>query len=153
VPHPAAPSAAPEREEARRRLGVAGPLVLFLGLVRRYKGVDLLLSAAPEIVRSSRASVAVVGEVFPDARDLARRAAASSVRDRIVWKDVSREEMALWRPDVVALVPPISGRHRGARLRRQAARSGGGGRRRRVREPGVGSSSPGRRRAGTLVRR
>jgi glycosyltransferase involved in cell wall biosynthesis len=107
LPHPAAPSAAPEREEARRRLGVSGPLVLFLGLVRRYKGVDLLLSAAPEIVRSSRASIAVVGEVFPDARDLPRRAAASSVRDRIVWKDayVSEEEMALWLAacDVVAL--------------------------------------------------
>ena len=107
LPHPAVSASPVSRDVARRELGVSGPLVLFLGLVRRYKGLDLLLSAAPEIVRSSRASIAVVGEVFPDARDLARRAAASSVRDRILWKDayVSEEEMALWLAacDVVAL--------------------------------------------------
>lgn len=107
LPHPAAPPAAIPREEARRRLGVGGPLVLFLGLVRRYKGVDLLLDAAPEIVRRTGASIAVVGEVFPDAQDLSRRAAASPVRERILWKDayVSEEEMGLWLSacDVVAL--------------------------------------------------
>ncbi len=108
-PHPAAPSDAPPRDEARRRLGVdvAGPLVLFLGLVRKYKGVDLLLDAAPGIVRASGASIAVVGEVFADAQDLARRAAASPVSDRILWKDayVSEADMALWLSacDVVVL--------------------------------------------------
>ena len=75
--------------------------------MRRYKGVDLLLDAAPEIVRRTQARIAIVGEVFPDARDLLRRAEASPVRDRIVWKDayVPEEEMALWLAacDVVAL--------------------------------------------------
>ncbi len=107
LPHPAVASAAPPREEARQRLGVTGPLVLFLGLVRRYKGVDLLLDAAPEIVRRTGASIAVVGEVFPDARDLSLRAASSPVRDRILWNDayVSEDDMALWLAacDVVAL--------------------------------------------------
>ena len=107
-PHPAAPSVAAPRDEARRRLGVAGPLVLFLGLVRQYKGVDLLLDAAPEIVRATGASIAVVGEVFADARDLARRATASPVRDRILWKDayVSEEEMDLWLSACDAVVLP-----------------------------------------------
>jgi glycosyltransferase involved in cell wall biosynthesis len=109
--HPAASSPPPaaSREDARRRLGLSesGPLVLFLGLVRRYKGVDLLLAAAPEIVRRTRATIAIVGEVFPDARDLLRRSEISPVRERILWKDayVSEEEMALWLAacDVVAL--------------------------------------------------
>jgi glycosyltransferase involved in cell wall biosynthesis len=107
--HPAAAVPAPaNREEARQRLGLPdGPLVLFLGLVRRYKGVDLLLAAAPEIVRRTRATIAIVGEVFPDARDLLRRAEASPVRERILWKDayVPEAEMALWLAacDVVAL--------------------------------------------------
>ena len=108
--HPAASgSGSPaSRTEARRRLGLAeGPLVLFLGLVRRYKGVDLLLAAAPEIVRRTRATIAIVGEVFPDARDLLQRADLSPVRERILWKDayVPEEEMALWLAacDVVAL--------------------------------------------------
>ena len=109
--HPAAPSSGSpvSRGDARRRLGLSetGPLVLFLGLVRRYKGVDLLLAAAPEIVRRTRATIAIVGEVFPDTRDLLRRADLSPVRERIVWKDayVSEQEMDLWLAacDVVAL--------------------------------------------------
>ena len=107
--HPAVATPSTGRAEARKALGLAetGPLVLFLGLVRRYKGVDLLLAAAPEIVRKTRATIAVVGEVFPDARDTLRRAELSPVRDQILWKDsyVSEEEMALWLAacDVVAL--------------------------------------------------
>jgi glycosyltransferase involved in cell wall biosynthesis len=108
VPHPVSPATAPSRAEARRRLALDdAPLVLFLGLVRRYKGVDLLLDAAPEVVRASGARIAVVGEVFPDGEELSRRAAASSVHDRIFWKDsyVSEEEMGLWLAacDVVVL--------------------------------------------------
>ena len=133
--HPAAALIPPpeSREEARRKLGLSGsePLVLFLGLVRRYKGVDLLLEAAPEIVRRTRATIAIVGEVFPDARELLRRAEASPVRDRILWKDsyVSEEEMTLWLAacDVVALpYRAISGS--GIAARAFAARTAGGGR-------------------------
>jgi D-inositol-3-phosphate glycosyltransferase len=107
--HPVARVAIVSREEARQRLGLdaEGPLVLFLGLVRSYKGVDLLLDAAPGIVRETGARIAIVGEVFPDARDLARRAASSAVRERILWKDeyVPEEELGLWLAacDVVAL--------------------------------------------------
>jgi glycosyltransferase involved in cell wall biosynthesis len=97
------------REAARQRLGlpVGEPLVLFLGLVRAYKGVDVLLDAAPRIVAETGARIAVVGEVFPDARDLVRRLEKSPVRDRILWKDeyVPEAEMALWLSscDVLAL--------------------------------------------------
>ena len=108
LPHPVAAASAPSKTDARRHLGLDdAPLVLFLGLVRRYKGVNLLLDAAPEIVRSTGARIAVVGEVFPDAEELSRRAASSPVRDRIVWRDsyVSEEEMGVWlaASDVVAL--------------------------------------------------
>jgi len=106
-PHPVLAAPAPPRQEARARLGVDGPLVLFLGLVRRYKGVDLLLDASPGIVAATGASIAVVGEVFSDAGDLARRAQMSPVRDHIRWKDeyASEEQMALWLSacDIVVL--------------------------------------------------
>lgn len=96
-----------ERSEARRRLGVRGPLVLFTGLVRPYKGVDLLLEAAPRIVEESGCEIAIVGEVFPASRGLSRVHSSSPVRDRILWKDeyVSEEEMGLWlaASDVVVL--------------------------------------------------
>jgi glycosyltransferase involved in cell wall biosynthesis len=111
LPHPVARAgAAPvSREEARARLDipVEGPLVLFLGLVRRYKGVDLLLDAAPEIARRTGARIAIVGEVFPDARDTMRRVAASPVRDRLLVHDsyVPEDAMETWLAacDVVVL--------------------------------------------------
>jgi glycosyltransferase involved in cell wall biosynthesis len=97
-------------EEARARVGVpgGGPLVLFLGLVRRYKGVDLLLDAAPEIVRRTGARIAIVGEVFPDARDTMRRVAASPVRDRLIVHDayVPEETMDAWLAACDAVVLP-----------------------------------------------
>jgi glycosyltransferase involved in cell wall biosynthesis len=109
LPHPVARASGDSvsREQARARLGVDGPLVLFLGLVRRYKGVDLLLDAAPEIARRTGARIAIVGEVFADARDTMRRVAASPVRDRLIVHDayVPEEEMDAWLAacDVVVL--------------------------------------------------
>lgn len=109
LPHPVRLAPAPDREEARRRLGLSGePLLLFLGLVRHYKGVELLLDAAPAIVRETGATIAVVGEVFPDARDLVLRARSNPVRDRILWNDayIPEEELALWLAACDAVVLP-----------------------------------------------
>ena len=107
LPHPIVSAPPPDRERARRELGISQPLVLFLGLVRRYKGVDLLLEAAPRIVRETNARIAVVGEVFPEARSLEERWKRSAVRDSILWRDdyVTEEEMARWLAacDVVVL--------------------------------------------------
>lgn len=107
LPHPVVDSARPDRDAARRSLDISTPLVLFLGLVRRYKGVDVLLDAAPRIVAETGAAIAVVGEVFPEARSLERRWKHSSVRESILWRDdyVSEDEMSRWLAacDVVVL--------------------------------------------------
>jgi glycosyltransferase involved in cell wall biosynthesis len=106
--HPVVVSEPPARERARERLGVEGPLVLILGLIRKYKGVDLLLDAAPEIVRRTGARIAIVGEVFPDAADTMRRVESSPVRDRILVDDryVSEPDMDLWLAACDAVVLP-----------------------------------------------
>lgn len=113
LPHPVESLPPRTRSEARRRLGLdsdPAPLLLFLGLVRRYKGVDLLLDAAPRIARETGARIAVVGEVFPDARDLSRRAAASPLlaAGSLIWKDayVPEEEMRDWMAACDAAVLP-----------------------------------------------
>ncbi len=134
VPLPA-PDVAADRADARQRLGVEGRLVLFLGLVRRYKGVETLLEAAPRIVRECGARIAVVGEVFPDASRLARVREASPVAGSILWKDqyVSEEEMGLWLAacDVVVLpyreisASAIAARAVGARRPMAASAVGG----------------------------
>jgi glycosyltransferase involved in cell wall biosynthesis len=57
--------------DARDRLGVAGPLVLFLGARREYKGFDILIAAAPRIAEAvPEAKLAFVGPGDPlGARD------------------------------------------------------------------------------------
>ncbi|MEO8347306.1 MAG: glycosyltransferase, partial [Acidobacteriota bacterium] len=125
-------------------LGIEGPLVLFLGLVRRYKGVDVLLDAAPALVRETGARIAVVGEVFPEARSLEGRWRASPVRDSILWRDeyVSEEEMGRWLAACDVVVLPyryVSGSGIAARAiaaRRPAAAAAVGGLAETIR-PGV----------------
>jgi glycosyltransferase involved in cell wall biosynthesis len=144
VPLPALASPGSDRELARRALGIEGRLVLFLGLIRPYKGVDVLLRAAPRIVAETGASIAIVGEVFDDARHLAKQWESSPVRERILWKDeyVSEEEMALWLGacDLLALpyrrISSSAIAARGIGARRPIAAAALGGLREAV-EPGV----------------
>jgi glycosyltransferase involved in cell wall biosynthesis len=56
----------PDKAEAARRLGLGpAPTVLFLGLIRAYKGVDILVDAWPEVLASvPDARLLVVGKVL-----------------------------------------------------------------------------------------
>ena len=98
LPHPVEERALADREAARRKHAIDGPLVLFLGLIRPYKGLDVLFDAAPRIVEETGATIAVVGEVFPESRDdvarLMRRPIASRVR--LVDRYVPESEMDEW---------------------------------------------------------
>jgi len=144
IPLPVTEPTGVPRDAALRKLGIEGPLLLFLGLVRPYKGVDLLLDAAPEILRQWSGRIAIVGEVFPGSRDVQRRWEKSPVRDRILWKDeyLPEEEMGLWLAACDAVVLPyrkvsasaIAARAIGAR--RPIAASAVGGLRETVR-PGL----------------
>jgi glycosyltransferase involved in cell wall biosynthesis len=98
LPHAVEDRPRPDREASRRKLGVARPLVLFLGLVRRYKGVDLLLDAARSIFQGSEAEIAVVGEVFPDAEFIPERARhhPQASRIRLVDRYVAETELDEW---------------------------------------------------------
>ncbi len=98
LPHPVEDRPLADRESARAKLGVGKPLVLFLGLVRPYKGLDVLFDAAPRILAEAGAEIAIVGEIFPDSRDemarLMRRPVASKVR--LVDRYVAETEMDEW---------------------------------------------------------
>ena len=52
------------REEARRALQVDGPVALFFGLVRPYKGLDVLLEALAVVRRQLPLQLLVVGEFY-----------------------------------------------------------------------------------------
>lgn len=85
VPHPVFDhfGRSVDRDEARRALASRGialasggrPLLLFFGIVRPYKGLDVLLRAMPRIVRETGAGLVVAGE-FYSGRDEAVRLVA-----------------------------------------------------------------------------
>ncbi len=54
------------KHDARRELDVNGPILLFFGFVRPYKGLDVLLKAMPEILEKISCTLLVVGEFWED---------------------------------------------------------------------------------------
>jgi glycosyltransferase involved in cell wall biosynthesis len=135
LPHPVETRPLADREASRKKLGVEKPLVLFLGLIRPYKGLDVLFDAAPRIVEEADAEIAIVGEVFPDSRDemtrLMRRPIASKIR--LVDRYVTEGEMDQWLSACDVVVCPY----------RKNSGSGIAARAIAARRPVVASDQPG----------
>jgi len=122
VPHPSEPRAfLPDRAEARARLGVPpeAPVFLFAGILRRYKGWDLLLDAFQLLRRSVPSALLVLaGEPWDEALKL--RSAASAARGagafseerrrfsnvRLELRYLPEEERSLWLAACDAVVCP-----------------------------------------------
>lgn len=95
------------RDESRGALGVDGNVVLFFGLVRAYKGLDLLLDAFAELVASMDATLLVVGEFYESEekyRDRIRDLGIGA-RVKVIDRYVPNEEVERYfvAADVVAL--------------------------------------------------
>jgi glycosyltransferase involved in cell wall biosynthesis len=90
-------------EDIRRRHGIVGPLVLYLGVRRPHKGFDVLLEAVPHLARSH--PQAVIAFVGPGPR-LASSAAAIRVLDIGAVDD---EQRAAWLSAADLLCLPSSG--------------------------------------------
>ena len=108
LPHPVEPPRFSfEKSEARRRLGVLpeAQLLLFSGLLRSYKGWDLLLSAFLRISpRHPRAILVFAGEPWGDARRLETARADPQVRLELRY--LTEEERGLWFSAADAVVCP-----------------------------------------------
>lgn len=98
------------RDEARRSLGITAPkVILFFGFIRRYKGLDRLLEAMPEIVRRMPdAHLLVVGEFFEDKEPYLKLIRDGGVADHVTIHDayVPNEEVAGWFSSADLLVLP-----------------------------------------------
>lgn len=74
IPHPCEPrEVLPDREGARARLGLppGAPIFLFTGILRPYKGWDVLLAALPRVIRDlPEVLVVFAGEPWGEARRL-----------------------------------------------------------------------------------
>jgi len=107
VPHPAEPRAVlPDRDEARGRLGLPldAPVFLFSGLLRPYKGWEVLLDAFAALRRDVPDSLLVLaGEPWGDARRLEAWAPAGV---RLELRYLPEEERGLWFSASDAVVCP-----------------------------------------------
>ena len=107
IPHPSEPRAViPDRAAARARLGVPveAPVFLFSGLLRPYKGWDVLLDAFPAVRREfPDALLVLAGEPWGEARELPARAPAGV---RLELRYLSEDERALWFAACDAVVCP-----------------------------------------------
>jgi glycosyltransferase involved in cell wall biosynthesis len=95
------------RESARRSLGVDGPVVLFFGLVRAYKGLGVLLEAFAQTLRRAPATLLVVGEFYEPKERYTARIKELGIGERVIVVDryVPDEEVEKYfmACDVVAL--------------------------------------------------
>lgn len=107
IPHPSEPRAViPDRAAARARLGVPAdvPLFLFSGILRPYKGWDVLLEAFAAARRGvPEAQLVLAGEAWGAARDVPVRAPAGV---RLELRYLSEDERALWFAACDAVVCP-----------------------------------------------
>jgi glycosyltransferase involved in cell wall biosynthesis len=107
IPHPSEPRAViPDRAAARARLGVPAdvPLFLFSGILRPYKGWDVLLEAFAAVRREvPEAHLVLAGEAWGAARDLPARTPAGV---RLELSYLYEDERALWFAACDAVVCP-----------------------------------------------
>lgn len=95
------------RAAARNALGVHGPVALFFGLVRAYKGLDVLLQALAVARRTLPVQLVVAGEFYQDRRPYEEQVAALGIGDavRLIDRYIPNEEVERYflAADVVVL--------------------------------------------------
>lgn len=96
-----------ENGVAKKALGLAGPVMLFFGFVRKYKGLEYLIRAMPEVLRSSAVQLLIVGEFWEDREPYQRMITELGLQRSVQVVDhyVPNEEVGLYfsAADVVVL--------------------------------------------------
>jgi len=110
LPPPPLPDSFPTREEARRDLGIGRGerLAVFSGLIRPYKGVDLLLDAVAMLNQGSSWRFIVAGEAWQGLeRELKEQVLRLKIGERVRfffgWQKNSELERLLVAADLVVL--------------------------------------------------
>jgi len=86
------------REQARERLGVSGPVLLFFGYIRAYKGLKVLLEAFARSLENVRSTLLIVGEFYENPDQYLSLMDQLAIRDRIVLVDryVPNEDVEIY---------------------------------------------------------
>jgi glycosyltransferase involved in cell wall biosynthesis len=86
------------REQARQQLGIDGPMLLFFGYIRPYKGLPILLEAFARVLTRLPARLFIVGEFYEDKAPYLRLIERLSLNGRVTLVDryVPNEEVELY---------------------------------------------------------
>jgi len=100
-----------DQKEARNRLGIDsdGPLLLFFGFIRKYKGLDLLLQALNDpIFRSMGLKVVIAGEWYEDPDTYKALSNNLNLGDMILWHDhfIQESDISTYFSAADAVVQP-----------------------------------------------
>lgn len=76
-----------DKETARKSLGVSGPVLLFFGFVRAYKGLKVLLDAMPEVLGKMDATLVVAGEFYEDKDAYIKKIDELGIAEKVVVLD------------------------------------------------------------------
>ncbi len=97
------------KSEARQKLGLQAQdkLVLFFGLIRKYKGLDMLLEAFKELKADKHIKLIVAGEFYEDKQPYLKIVEENQLQNQILWHDkfIANEEVKYYfsATDLVAL--------------------------------------------------
>lgn len=98
-----------DKSEARRALGLPedASLVLFFGLIRKYKGLDLLLEAFGELRSTPGIKLVIAGEFYEDQQPYLDLIKAYGIEEQVILhgKFIANEDVKLYfsAADLVAL--------------------------------------------------
>jgi glycosyltransferase involved in cell wall biosynthesis len=76
-----------DKESAKKSHGLSGPVILFFGFVRAYKGLHVLLDAMPEVLSSMKATLLVAGEFYEDKGSYTDKVDALGISGNVVILD------------------------------------------------------------------
>lgn len=98
-----------DKQEARKKLGLNhnDQLVLFFGLIRKYKGLDMLLDAFDELKGKPDIKLIIAGEFYEDKQPYLDLINRYGIQDRVILHDkfIANEDVKLYfsATDLVAL--------------------------------------------------
>jgi glycosyltransferase involved in cell wall biosynthesis len=101
------PSEVMESALAKKSLGLDGPVILFFGFIRQYKGLDYLIRAMPKVLRSVQVKLLIVGEFWEDKESYLKAIEELGLQGniKVIDRYVPNEEVGLYfsAADVVVL--------------------------------------------------
>ncbi|MCB0036342.1 MAG: glycosyltransferase family 4 protein, partial [Anaerolineales bacterium] len=107
TPHPTYETLGSAKTELPTKLPAGRPLILFCGLIRPYKGVDILLNALPLVLKEQLVHCAIVGEFWDNDKPYRQQIEQLGIQEQvtIVNKYVENEVLAAYvaLADVVVL--------------------------------------------------